>query len=255
MPGPNIIISISSLSMSEDAKQVWFDIVGKAVDKLDVNAAPVAMAIFKHCLQVVENNQAGEEARWLGILTRCMNAMDRCRLLRHVLSDSWVKNRIREGCAHCRHLASIRVAQLNSPEPTFSSWCMPKASMPSHPDVERFLRGPDQSYTVRGLNGISHARNFAAKYCNGNVKDGYSLRSTNVGGTGQNAYVTMLKTKTAFEKSMEKFKEEQSEKKMLLTLLNLPGLDAENDVAAPDDLRNVRQRCDGGEIIDLCMDD
>jgi hypothetical protein len=48
MPGPIIVNGITPLSMSENAKQVWFDIVGKAVDKLDVNAAPVAMAIFKY---------------------------------------------------------------------------------------------------------------------------------------------------------------------------------------------------------------
>jgi hypothetical protein len=254
MPGPFLVNGITSRPMSEDAMQVWYEIVCKAVKTLDVNAAPTATAIFKYCIQVVENkNAAGEEVRWLGLLTRCMNAIERCHLLRHVLSDCCVQNRIREGCAHCRHIASIRVTQLNSPEPTFS-WCMPNASMPSHPDVERFLRGPNQSYTVRGLNGITHARNFAAKYCNGNaVKDGYSMRSTDVGGTGQNAYVTMMKTKPAFDTALQSFNEEKREKKMLLNLLNVLSLDAEN--VAPDDSRNVRQRCDGGEIIDLCMDD
>jgi ABC-type branched-subunit amino acid transport system substrate-binding protein len=34
-----------------------------------------------------------------------------------------------------------------------------------------------------------------------------------------------------------------------------PGMDAENDILALADSRNVRQRCDGGESIDLCMDD
>ncbi len=59
----------------------------------------------------------------------------------------------------------------------------------------------------------------------------------------------MEKTNTAYETALKKFNDEQTEKQMLLSLLN-------EENSAIDESRNVRQRSDGQSImIDLCIED
>ena len=59
----------------------------------------------------------------------------------------------------------------------------------------------------------------------------------------------MEKTNTAYETALKKYNDEQTEKQMLLSLLN-------EDNSAIDESRNVRQRSDGQSImIDLCIED
>ena len=79
-----------------------------------------------------------------------------------------------------------------------------------------------------------------------------SIRSTSAGGTGSKAWVTIVKTKTLYESLLKKYDEEQKE--TIVSLLNYPSIrtNVHSENGNPDDSRNVRQRCDGGNRIDLC---
>ena len=100
---------------------------------------------------------------------------------------------------------------------------MGSAVVPTHPEVERFLRSDGQTFTVHGLNGINHARNFVSKYCNNRVADGYSITGT-PGGRGSGAFVEITKSKAYFNSEMAHYKEKQQERARLQALLpNNPG--------------------------------
>ncbi|CAM6105819.1 unnamed protein product [Calypogeia fissa] len=69
-----------------------------------------------------------------------------------------------------KHVASViaaasedRIAELESKNASFT-WCQPFAKVLDYPDIENFLRGPDEKYGQRGLSKIYDARSFAGNY-------------------------------------------------------------------------------------------
>jgi hypothetical protein len=110
--------------------------------------------------------------------------------------------------------------------------------MPTHPDVQAFLRGPSETYTVYGLNGIGHARNFVGRYCSGTITStgstsgysgsgsrsgsGFSVRGV-AGGIGQKAYVQLTKTKACYQSLLKAYEDDQREKTMVMELLAASG--------------------------------
>ncbi|CAM6099337.1 unnamed protein product [Calypogeia fissa] len=64
-----------------------------------------------------------------------------------------------------KHVASViaaafeaRIAELESKKMPAFTWCQPFAKVPDFPDIENFLRGPDEKYVHRGLSNIYDAR-------------------------------------------------------------------------------------------------
>lgn len=72
---------------------------------------------------------------------------------------------------------------------------MPNASFPDHPEVEAFLRGPEQEMTVRDMNGVEEARAFVSMYSHAHPNASFTLTA---GGRGRNAHVVVSKTRQAF---------------------------------------------------------
>ncbi|KAJ3088460.1 hypothetical protein HK102_008693 [Quaeritorhiza haematococci] len=85
-------------------------------------------------------------------------------------------------------------------QPSPSTWCMPDATFPEHPDLVGFLRGPQESMVVQGkFKSIADARNFVKKFGNRNpLIYGCSLSMT-PSGVGRNATVIIRKTRAYFD--------------------------------------------------------
>jgi len=114
-------------------------------------------------------------------------------------------------------LISMLQEIVNKGPPLFT-WQMSQATMPTHIDVQQFLRGPQQSYIVRELNGISHARNFANKY--GGHKTHYSATMIPGTGTGKHATVHITKTRDYYNASLALFESNKREMIELQAQLN-----------------------------------
>lgn len=142
-------------------------------------------------------------------------------LLKVLLSANEVTEGVRKGNEECMQLCSARLLSLVGNPPVFS-WRMSSAVMPTHPEVERFLRSDAQAFTVHGLNGIKHARNFVSKYCSSRAtEEGYSI-SGSAGGTGSGAFVQITKTRAYFDSTMSQYNEKQLERERLQALLPYP---------------------------------
>lgn len=113
-----------------------------------------------------------------------------------------------------RRLTRERITRLaNTPKPAFT-WCQPLASLPHHPEVEAFLKGPLQSLHYFGLNDSKHARNFANKYFTGCYQHGYCAK-----GVVQGACCVITKTQAAYDKMVQSWNEEQKELEALRSRL------------------------------------
>ncbi|RLN95234.1 hypothetical protein BBJ28_00021301 [Nothophytophthora sp. Chile5] len=88
------------------------------------------------------------------------------------------------------------------------SWEMPEAHFLGREDIERFLRGPDASFTVRDFSSVRSAQAFAggSQYMQHNAT--FEMKAE---GRGRNAYVNITKTRGWFEKRQEKLAELKTE--------------------------------------------
>ena len=144
-------------------------------------------------------------------------------------------------------------------KPVFS-WRQPLAKFPEYPEIENFLKGPEETYVHRGMKRIDDARTFAAKYFShyaDSAVTGYSATATPggrggfvQGGTKPGAFCTIQKTRRAFECAVEHWHKEQEEIKSLrLQLGKLRSIVPQNTIAAvnmtllsADDFSNVTTR-------------
>ncbi|EQC25460.1 hypothetical protein SDRG_16679 [Saprolegnia diclina VS20] len=124
-----------------------------------------------------------------------------------------------------QNLVSFRLRLLPGAKdaPPVKTWCQPSARLPSHPRVQDFLRGPTQTMTEVGFNGIAHARNFANKYFGAGVNrvTGASAMAEPYG-TGQNARCDITKTDSYYKASLVKWKQRRDEGIALRQLLSAP---------------------------------
>ena len=129
---------------------------------------------------------------------------------------------VRAAIAHpaIRSLASARAEQLCY-DPPPRTWQQPQASVPGHPSVTAFLRGPNQRFVAEGFNGIAHARNFARKHFAGqyNAAEGHSADAVPLG-TGRRARVEITKTLHAHNARLQQHTRDQKEREGLLDLLS-----------------------------------
>ena len=89
-----------------------------------------------------------------------------------------------------RDVVAKRIAHLKSKTATGPSltWAIPNASMPTHPEVQTFLRSEQRTMRVNSVNDLRHARNFANKY-----RHMHHISCT-AGGRGAGAFVDIEKT-------------------------------------------------------------
>eukprot|EP00803_Ostreobium_quekettii_P000681 evm.model.scf_314EXC.6 EVM.evm.TU.scf_314EXC.6 scf_314EXC:28582-31329(-) len=115
-------------------------------------------------------------------------------------------------------LIAHRLEQLSqySVNPEFS-WRQPQATFPGHyPQVQAFLRGPEQCTTISGVfNGIAHARNFANKYF-GSTKwlhdsGGNYYAKAEALGIGRGACCKLTKTKGAYRNLLKEYEQRRKE--------------------------------------------
>ena len=95
------------------------------------------------------------------------------------------------------------------------SWHQPKAVVPGHPQVEKFLRGPAESFTYRNFNNLKHARNWANKHSR---DTGCFMILTPIG-RGSSAGVEVVKTRQCHQREVEIFEEDKVEYTKLLSFL------------------------------------
>lgn len=119
------------------------------------------------------------------------------------------------GILGLQSLVNARIEEVSQHEEPVFSWCQPLAQFPSHPTVQKFLRGPQQSFIYNGLGSLPNARDFARKYLHGMYKDGFSAIGKE-GGRGAKAFCEIQKTRDTFEIATREWKQEQEEVKTLM---------------------------------------
>ena len=119
------------------------------------------------------------------------------------------------GILGLQSLVNARIEEVSQHEEPVFSWCQPLAQFPSHPTVQSFLRGPQQSLIYNGLGSLPNAREFARKYLHGVYKDGFSAIGKE-GGRGAKAFCEIQKTRDAFEVATREWKQEQEEVETLM---------------------------------------
>lgn len=154
-------------------------------------------------------------------------------IVRLLLSKKYIQDAVVDREEFAVKLCEHRLTQIPTTSPQFS-WHMPEASLPSHPYVQNFLRGPYEAFEEEGFNGISHARNFVSKYCHGRCQNGYSMTG-DYGGRGQNSWVKMRKTTAFFNDNVSRYKENMKERDLLLRLMG------SNDQATVIDLTDSQE--------------
>lgn len=55
------------------------------------------------------------------------------------------------------------------------NWSFPEAAFPPRAEIQAFLRGPEMSMVLTGLNGAKHARNFVNKYISDGENCAFSM--------------------------------------------------------------------------------
>ncbi|KAG3067033.1 hypothetical protein PI124_g21917 [Phytophthora idaei] len=98
------------------------------------------------------------------------------------------------------------------------SWRMPYADDPEYPEVEEFLRGSEQSWTVRGVQtfngqiqefaGLREAKEYAKRCLN---EGQYESSYTTEAGEDNDPFVTITKTRKWFEDSQVKLAQYKAE--------------------------------------------
>jgi len=117
-------------------------------------------------------------------------------------------------------LANKRAIQLHSKNqggiPQFS-WRQTDANFPGSQsdEVNSFLRGKKAAQTFFNFNGIIHAQNWANKYFGGYGQgSGYNATAA-PDGRGSGAFVTVTKTKTVHQKTVEMYHAREKELALL----------------------------------------
>ncbi|EQC26924.1 hypothetical protein SDRG_15256 [Saprolegnia diclina VS20] len=134
------------------------------------------------------------------------------------------------GARHCattnayRCLAYHRLSLLpvDGTPPPVPTHVQSQATMPSHPHVQAFLRGPAPTMQVRGFTGIRQAREFAAAWFRTDGK--YDARSHAsalpvVSGAGKTSLVTLTKTTDYFNAVVASWATQRDEAIALRSLL------------------------------------
>ncbi|CAM6088083.1 unnamed protein product [Calypogeia fissa] len=146
-----------------------------------------------------------------------------------------------------REVLGKRIAELDlHKEPVFT-WYQPHAKLPDYPEVERLLRGPQETFRVTDFNGIAAARSFAQKYFGyTNIVSGYSVKAR-TDGVGRAAFCEIRKTRCVFKVVEDEWRKEQEEiKRLRRELENLRSVVPETDAAAvptlPDDQHGPKRQ-------------
>ena len=122
------------------------------------------------------------------------------------------------GILGLQSLVNARIEEVSQHEKPVFSWCQPLARFSSHPAVQEFLRGPQQSVIYNGFGSLPSAREFARRYLHGKYQDGYSAIGKE-GGRGAKAFCEIQKTRDAFEVATRQWRQEQEEVKTLMRRL------------------------------------
>lgn len=89
------------------------------------------------------------------------------------------------------------------------AWHQPQAKLPGYPEIEPFLKGPEEKHVYRGVKGLPAMRSFAEsgfnKYGDHTATDGYSATGT-PGGKGQEAFCLIQKTLDHWRQEQEQAK-------------------------------------------------
>lgn len=94
-------------------------------------------------------------------------------------------------------------------------WSQPKAIIPGHPEVEAFLRGPEQSFTYHKFNAKAHAMEFNRKFFKGKGK-----AKVKVTGVKQETVMEITKLKPKRKEAEKEFSEDFAEHKRLQAILD-----------------------------------
>eukprot|EP01036_Dinobryon_divergens_P030624 gene30624-39894_t len=226
----DLIAFIASSSASEDgplssAKDRLQEFLLQMIETVilcqsNLNARTI-LAIFKSTMHLCGPTMWQQPKILRAFVDRIIIHPGSSPLLKVLLSADEVTEGVRKGNEECIQLCSARLLSLVGNPPVFT-WKMSSAVMPTHPEVERFLRSDAQSFTVHGLNGIKHARNFVSKYCNSRATEGGYSISGSAGGTGSGAFVQITKTRTYFDSIMSQYNDKQLERERLQALLPYP---------------------------------
>jgi hypothetical protein len=107
---------------------------------------------------------------------------------------------------------SLKSASLK--EPPFS-WHQREAVVPSHPEVQAFLRSSQESMTYTKFTGIAEARNFAAQLMRGSKHFSVSVTTS---GAGKNSRCIITKTRKYYEEINQPFFTSKGELELLVKL-------------------------------------
>ena len=123
------------------------------------------------------------------------------------------------------HVCELRLAQLLPPEAVSESpWCM-KYAVPNQPLLQAFLLSNKQSITLPNyFKNIVAARKFITTTLGVAMK--YKLVSliSKTGGEGKRSYVTLTKTKDAYNRRIKIFNEITAERECLIQFINAAGV-------------------------------
>ncbi|EQC26923.1 hypothetical protein SDRG_15255 [Saprolegnia diclina VS20] len=140
--------------------------------------------------------------------------LETCTHVQDALLPSLLSRLEREAVTeHTRRLIQHRLSLLPSleagPPDTGTSWCQPYATLPTHPHVQAFLRGPLQTLSHKGCNGIVGAREFATEHftCDESYHGTTRASATAVAsGSGARTRVDITKTDAFRPKVLQEWK-------------------------------------------------
>lgn len=107
-------------------------------------------------------------------------------------------------------MSSERIRVLERHQKPQFSWEQKHASLPQYPEIEAFLRGPEQRKQFSGFGSLPSARSFRSHYLHGTPCRGYSARGCE-GGRGRTAYCIVEKTKHIFDAEFKAWEKDQAE--------------------------------------------
>ncbi|KAG2489507.1 hypothetical protein HYH03_011959 [Edaphochlamys debaryana] len=129
---------------------------------------------------------------------------------------------------HVERLARERLRELEEAtaggEPVLS-WEQPSARLPAYPQIQAFLRGPQQSACFsHGFRNIAEAREFATTVFGtlGRLvwRNGYCV-TVEAGGAGRNAYIRVTKGTAPYDRALAKWRADAAERSRVRQLLGL----------------------------------
>lgn len=129
-------------------------------------------------------------------------------------------------------LLNLRVVQLVDVEkeemPPFT-WNQDDAVINGHPQVQAFLRGPNQTMKYQEFTNIAQARSFASTFFGPLRRWSWTFMNTSsrsytatakTGGSGRRAYCLIEKTREWYEKKVAPLKQQLEELKKLRNMVN-----------------------------------